>query len=220
MRGIGRRHQLRNAFAATGEHFDAEALKAWITLDWNRSLDRGVSEAQRASLETQLDELIAQGPPRSPLVMDENLVRSVRAVLASYPLEQRIFSRLKRQRLGADIAAFTVATAAGPSAPLVFERVSGKPLTEGVPGLFTYDGYHKRFQNEVVVVTGLIAAEDPWVLGQGTGAADRLRDAAALGDLTDRVRRLYLTEYVKVWETMLADVRLIRVGGSRRRRCG
>ncbi|MBS0428083.1 MAG: type VI secretion system membrane subunit TssM [Proteobacteria bacterium] len=195
------------------EHFDAEALKAWITLDWARSLDRGIPEDQRKLLEDQLDILIAQGPPRAPLKMDENLVRSVRALLASYPTEQRIFSRLKRQRLGKDVPNFSIAAATGPSGPLVFERPSGKPLTEGVPGMFTYDGYHKRFQNEVVVVTGLIAAEDPWVLGQGTGAADRLRDAAALGDLTDRVRRLYLQEYVKVWEAMLADVRLIRVSG-------
>jgi len=195
------------------ERFDAEALKAWITLDWARSLDRGIAEDQRKLLEDQLDVLIAQGPPRSPLKMDENLVRSVRAVLASYPLEQRVFSRLKRQRLGKDIPAFSVATAAGPSGPLVFERISGKPLTEGVPGMFTYDGYHKRFQTEVAVLTPLLAQEDPWVLGQDRSAADRLRDAAALGALTDRVRRLYLEEYVKVWETLLADVRLVRGGG-------
>jgi type VI secretion system protein ImpL len=195
------------------EHFDAEALKAWITLDWARSLDRGIPEDQRKALEDQLDVLIAQGPPRSPLKMDENLVRSVRAVLASYPLEQRVFSRLKRQRASKDIPGFSVATAAGPSGPLVFERISGKPLTEGVPGMFTYDGYHKRFQNEVTVLTGLLAAEDPWVLGQDKNAADRLRDVAALGALTDRVRRLYLEEYVKQWEALLADVRLIRANG-------
>lgn len=195
------------------EHFDAEALRAWITLDWARSLDRGIPEDQRRALENQLDVLIAQGPPRSPLKMDENLVRSVRAVLASYPLEARIFSRLKRQRLGADIPAFSVATAAGPSGPLVFQRLSGKPLTEGVPGMFTYDGYHKRFQSEVTLVSGLLAQEEPWVLGQQRTAADRVREAAALGELTDRVRRLYLAEYVKVWEALLADVRLTRGTG-------
>ena len=62
------------------------------------------------------------------------------------------------------------------------------------------------------MVTGLLAAEDPWVLGQEKSAADLARDAAQLGQLTDRVRRLYLQEYVKVWEAMLADIRLIRAG--------
>ncbi|MDP2370862.1 type VI secretion system membrane subunit TssM [Rhodoferax sp.] len=192
------------------EHFDAEALKAWITLDWNRSLDRGVSESQRARLESQLDELIAQGPPRSPLVMDENLVRSVRAMLASYPLEQRIFSRLKRQRLSKDVPAFSLSTAAGPSAPLVFERASGKPLTEGVPGWFTFDGYHKRFQSAVETLTLTMANEEPWVLGQERNLKEKIQDVGALGALTDRVRRLYLENYVKEWDAFLADIRLVR----------
>jgi type VI secretion system protein ImpL len=192
------------------EHFDGDALKAWITLDWNRSLDRGVPEEQRKALEEQLDALLAQGPPRSPLPKDENLVRSVRALLVSYPLEQRIFSRLKRMRTGADMPAFTVANAAGPAAPLVLERASGKPLTEGIPGMFTYDGYHKRFQSSVVQLTGLMALEEPWVLGLERSAADKARDAADIGALTDRVRRIYLENYVKEWDALLADVRLQR----------
>jgi type VI secretion system protein ImpL len=192
------------------EHFDGDALKAWITLDWSRSLDRGIPEEQRKALEEQLDALLAQGPPRSPLPKDDNLVRNVRAMLASYPLEQRIFSRLKRMRTGSDIAAFTVANAAGPSAPLVLERASGKPLTDGIPGMFTYDGYHKRFQSSVVQLTGLMALEEPWVLGLERTAADKTRDAAGLGALTDRVRRIYLENYVKEWDALLADVRLLR----------
>jgi type VI secretion system protein ImpL len=192
------------------EHFDGDALKAWITLDWNRSLDRGIPNEQRKALEDQLDALIAQGPSRSPLTKDENLLRSVRSMLASYPLEQRIFSRLKRMRLGADIPGFTITNAAGPAAPLVFERVSGKPLTDGIPGMFTYDGYHKRFQSSVVQLTELMALEEPWVLGLERGVIEKMREAAGLVALTDRVRRLYLESYVKEWDALLADVRLIR----------
>ncbi|MGB3069520.1 MAG: type VI secretion system membrane subunit TssM [Ottowia sp.] len=195
------------------EHFDSDALKAWITLDWNRNLDRGLSAQQIQALEQQLDALLAQGAPRANTPMDEGLVRSMRAMLASYPVEQRIFSRLKRQRLGRDIPAFSIAIAAGPSAPLVFERISGQPLTEGVPGLFTYDGYHKRFQQEVATVTPLLASEDPWVLGLERSALSAAKDAAGIGNLTDRVRRLYLEEYVKVWQQLLSDVRLIRASG-------
>lgn len=192
------------------EHYDADALKAWITLDWARSLDRGLSEAQRSVLESQLDALIAQGPVRSPIPVDDNLVRSVRAMLASYPLEQRIFSRLKRQRMSRDIAPFSLATAAGPSAPLVFERASGKPLTEGVSGWFTYDGYYKRFQSEVAALTATMAKEEPWVLGQDRNLKERMRDAAAVTALTDRVRRIYLENYNKEWDAFLADIRLVR----------
>jgi type VI secretion system protein ImpL len=195
------------------ERFDGEGLKAWITLDWNRSLDRGIPAEQRTALEDQLDILLSQGAPRSPLPKDENLVRNVRAMLATYPLEQRIFSRLKRMRTGSDIPAFTVSSAAGPSAPLVLERASGKPLTEGVPGMFTYDGYHKRFQASVTQLTGLMASEEPWVLGLESTSTAKVRDAAGLADLTDRVRRIYLENYVKEWDALIADVRVQRTGG-------
>jgi type VI secretion system protein ImpL len=198
------------------EHFDADALKTWITLDWERYLDRGITQAQRDALEEQLDALLSQGPLRSPLPMDENLVRNVRALLASYPLEARIFSRLQRLRVGSDIPDFSVAQAGGTYAPLVFERASGKPLTEGVPGLFTFNGYHQRFQIEAMRMTAVMAKEEPWVLGQERGIASRLQDVAALGALTDRVRRLYLEAYVKHWDKLLADVRLVRVSGLER----
>ena len=192
------------------EHFDAEALKAWIALDWQRHLDRALAPGQRAALEEQLDALLRQGPPRGLPPMDENLVRSVRALLASYPLEQRIFSRLRRQSGSASLPPFDIAAAAGPAAALVFERASGKPLTQGVPGLFTHDGYRQRFQGEVVRLSALMAAEEPWVLGLERGAAARASDALGLPLLTDRVRRLYLEDYVRQWDQLLADVRLAR----------
>jgi type VI secretion system protein ImpL len=198
------------------EHFDANALKAWITLDWDRRLDRSASPEERATLDQQLDALLAQGPPRSVQPMDENLVRSVRSLLASYPLEARIFSRLQRQRVGSDIPAFSIAQAAGPSAPLVLERISGKPLTDGVPGLFTVEGYRKRFQIEAVRLSSVMAVEEPWVLGLERKLSNQLKDVAALGSLIDRVKQLYLQAYVKQWDALLGDVRLIRPANMER----
>jgi len=161
-----------------------------------------------AMAEQQLDALVANGPPRMPLQMDEALVRDVRALLASYPLELRVFSRLKRLRLGSDVPAFSVANAAGPSAPLVFERASGKPLTDGVPGLFTYDGYHKGFQREVEKATKTLADEQPWVLGIAPAPAAAADAIGANARMVDDVRRLYLNDYRDEWKRFIADIRL------------
>ncbi len=198
------------------ERFDAEAIKAWVSLDWAKTLDRGVSQARRDALEEQIQLLLSQGPIRPSVPMDENLVKSVRAMLASFPLEQRIFSRIRRQKPGNDIPAFSIARAAGPSAQLVFERASGKPLNEGVPGWFTYDGYHKRFQAAVLQVTPVLLKEEPWVLGLDRNLAERLKDAGALGAVTDRVRRIFLDNYVREWDALLADIRLVRASSVER----
>jgi type VI secretion system protein ImpL len=192
----------------TPERFDPDALKAWITLDWERNLlGQGLSEEARTAMFKQLDILLAQGPVRATSSADQQLIQSARALLASYSLEQRIYSRLKRMQFAGDVPAFSVAAAAGPSAPLVLQRASGKPLTDGVPGMYTKAGYSRRFQIELEKVTAVLLAEEPWVLGLGGNAAKGL---ASQGAVADRVRTLYLGEYAKTWEQLLADVRIVR----------
>lgn len=193
------------------EHFDADALKAWITLDWDRNQVRNASAESRKALDTSLDDLLALGPQRASTAMDEALVGRVRLLLNSYPLEQRIYSRLKRQGLGDKFPDFTVAKAGGPQSGLVFQRASGKPLTEGVKGLFTFDGYYKGFRNQVDVVAQMLAIEEPWVLGQNRDLADKIKDLSKLTQLGDRVRILYLQDYANEWQAFLQDVKVVPI---------
>lgn len=191
-------------------HFEAAALKAYFSADWNLNLPRSVSTAQRAELAAHLDALLAQGPAVSPLPEDRQLVEATRARLVAIPLAQRVYHRLKRQGVGDDIPEFTVAKAAGNSAALVFMRASGEPLTRGVPGLFTFEGYHKGLQGQVDKATAQLSEEESWVLGvQDSARAQSLRDPGTVRRLTDDVRQLYLTEYATVWETFIADIRML-----------
>lgn len=195
------------------EHFDADALKAWIRFDWERSLPRDTTQEQRAALATHLEHLFERGRLANPLPRDENLVASVRNLLARYPLANRVYSRLKREGVGEQFPAFTVLRAAGPSAPLVFTRTSGQPLSEGVPGLFSHDGYHKAFKRESERVANQLADEEAWVLGhRDERALERLRDLGARNRLIEDVRRLYLNDYAQTWEDFLSDVKLLRPG--------
>ena len=196
----------------TPDKFDPDTLKAWISIDWEANLANSLTPEQRASLNSQLDAALAQGAPQPTVVMDANLVASVRDMLVSYPLEYRVYSRLKRAHVDGDIAEFTVAGAAGPNAAQVFERTSGQPLTKGIPGLYTRDGYQKAFQKSVEKATLLLATEEGWILGTKTDPA-KLRDIALTGELPKRVRRLYLEDYVKTWDAYLADVHLVKLTG-------
>lgn len=191
------------------EHFDAQALKLYVMADWDANLPREVTSEQRAALESHLDALLAQGAAVSPLPEDKALLAQTRARLATVPLAQRVYNRLRRQGVGADIGEFTVAKAAGAGAALVFARASGAPLTRGVPGLYTYDGYHRGFQREVERSTRQLSDEEGWVLGLAEPTrASALRDPLGLARLIDEVRRLYLTDYAKQWEAFIADVRM------------
>ncbi|MDB5820935.1 MAG: type secretion protein IcmF, partial [Rhizobacter sp.] len=198
----------------TPDKFDATALKAWISIDWDNNLKNALTAEQRASLDNHLDAMLARGAPAAAEPMDKALVASVREMLVAYPLEFRAYSRLKRL-YGTNAAPdFSVARAAGPQAPSVFERASGEPITRGIAGFYTKEGYQKVFQSNVERGSVALAREEQWVLGtEGTSAKTLLKDSIAGGELTNRVRRLYLEDYIKVWDKYLADVRLVRLDG-------
>ncbi|ACB36309.1 type VI secretion protein IcmF [Leptothrix cholodnii SP-6] len=193
------------------QRFDADALAALVRADWAQNLPREVGTAEREQLDQHLDALLALGPAVSPLPQDQALVTQTRALLAAVPLPQRIYNRLRHQGLGEQVAEFTAARAGGPAAALVFARASGAPLTRGVPGLYTRDGYQQGFQRKVDAVTRELADEETWVLGNaangGGGAAGQATRPSA-ATLADDVRRLYLTDYANTWEAFIADVRL------------
>lgn len=206
----------------TPEHFEAESFKAWVALDWDANLASTLTVEQRAALVQHLDAAVSRGAPQAPTPMDKTLVANVREMLIAYPLEYRIFSRLKRGRTGAEFPEFTAAGAGGPNAVRVFERASGQPLTKGIPGLFTQDGYFKAFIPSIAKVAPVLAEEERWVLGV-TPPPESLKDAAGSllrgggsAELQTRVQRLYLQEYIKVWDQYIADVRLVRLGGLER----
>ena len=92
----------------------------------------------------------------------------------------------------------------------MFERASGEPLSRGISGLYTKDGYQKAFQASVQVAALKLAGEEGWVLGR---PVDVKLAGVAGSELSDSVRRLYLQDYVKAWDSYLADVRLVKVSG-------
>ncbi|MEY2688859.1 MAG: hypothetical protein RL375_3057, partial [Pseudomonadota bacterium] len=168
------------------KHFDAEALSVYLKADWDANLPRNIGVPEREQLVTHLDALLALGPAVSPLPWDQAMVADVRVRLASVPLPQRIYNRLRQQGLGNDLPEFTVAREGGPSAAIVFVRNSGQPLTRGVPGTYTYKGYHQGLQKRVDALTKELAAEELWVLGQNTSATTT-GGPGAVGRISDEV---------------------------------
>ena len=195
------------------EHFDAAWLKLYLQADWEANLTRDVTSEQRAQLESHLDALLQQGPTVSPLPEDKSLLAQTRLRLAAVPFSQRVYSRIKREGVPNDVPEFTIAKAAGPSAALVFRRGSGKPLTTGVPALYTYDGYYRGFQRQVERTTKQLSDEESWVLGISDPAkASALRDPLAFTRMADDVRRVYLGDYARTWEGFISDIRLQPMG--------
>ena len=197
----------------TPEHLDANAIKGWIAFDLETNPVPGMGPDERRALLSHVDALLARGAFQDAVRTDDALIGDVRAALSRTPFPQRVYDRLKRQGVG-DFPDFRIAAAGGPSSALVFTRRSGKSLNEGVPGLYTYDGYHKGFTKALDDVIRDLAAEEVWVLGiRDSENARRAADPKGRDSLVDEVKRLYLHDYATTWERFIADIGVVQGAG-------
>jgi type VI secretion system protein ImpL len=188
--------------------FDADALKLWIRADWDRTLANTTVE-QRKQLDEHLNALMRDKVVISPFPLNQDLVKNARVVLNQQPPANRTYSRIKSRLLGPEPPEFTIAGVAGPEAPNVLVRASRQPLNTGIPGLFTSRGY-PRFQKELAAAMADIGLEDAWVLGRAAPTVKAaVPNPVELLQQSQQVTRLYLTEYAKLWQDYLGDVRLI-----------
>ena len=190
------------------DRFDAGTFKSWLSLDWQHNLPREVSATKRRHLERHLDALVETGVRPLPVGLDESLIARSRRTLSRVPAHERIYARLKQELMPADVAPFRVGEAAGRDAALVFVRGSGQSLSQGVPGLYTREGFLKLF---LVKSRHLVRdfASETWVLGDAVTSGPR-------GDpevLMEKVQRLYLIDYVEHWEDLLADIEIAPFSG-------
>ena len=196
--------------------FNAADIKAWVLKDWETS-DNAVVFGARASMLGHIDRLFSGSRVvQSPFVRDEDLVRSAREFLSTNTSTQRLYERAKQAMLHEAPQEFTLIRAVGPQAGVVFTRASGQPLDKGIPGLFTYDGYHQLFDKRLSEFVTAAQLDDAWVMGQSASAIAvmqiKMHEASVdqgSDSLTQDIRRQYLTEYAQLWSDYLDDIRAV-----------
>lgn len=136
---------------------------------------------------------------------DPQLIKQARSLLAQQNVTARLYGRLKT-RLQADAPEnMTLNQMTGSDTPQIFTLADRKLLGNGIPGLFTYAGYHDVIKKKELYQVTSLWAEDQWVMGL-TG-----ENAEAAIKVHDGVSALYLQEYRQYWERFLANIRLVSV---------
>jgi type VI secretion system protein ImpL len=183
-----------------GRNFDRAALRAYLIADWDATLPASVSSAQRDALRRHLDHLLGSGEVGAPSNADPKLIAQARTLVASVPLAQRAYQRLKQS--GADAPPFSVESNGGAHAQRALVRASGEAASNAVPALYSRAVFEQALPERTREVLRQLVREQPWVLGRSEAGAT---DAAALAG---EVRRLYLAEYASRWQQFLAGLRL------------
>ena len=185
-------------------HLDPDSVLAWLAFDWGRSLP-DASPMQRDQLLAHAAALLDGGA--EPPVLDAALVAGVRSTLAMMPLPERVYNRVKRQVAQAKLPEFSVNRAVGRDVSAVLARKSGEPLTRGVTGLYSVAGYRELLKQTPLALVDI--AKDSWVLDQREGEGKAGAASALTSDqMQAAVLQLYYADYIRLWDAVLADVRV------------
>ncbi|EGQ8041406.1 MULTISPECIES: type VI secretion system membrane subunit TssM [Vibrio] len=129
-------------------------------------------------------------------------VTSAREVLTQMSLPERAYQRMKIQFSKSHVPSFRLTDVLGPKGLEQFERASGKPLSQGISGFYTYNGFHSIFQIQINrTVKSLM--EENWVYGDDLKAHEIDQDSAIQG-----VQSRYYQDYVNEWKTLIEDIQL------------
>lgn len=198
---------------------DSKLIEQWTNAMFAAEFPGEDGAATREALSGHVKAMLAQ--PLPSLKLNGPLVEEARAVLNREPLANYLYNRILRSGIVQGLPKWTVAENAGPEGARVFVLRDGKPLSSGVPGIFTYEGYHRVLLPLLPRVTK-DAAEDEWVLGREaptTVASERLGKVGKLvgsneeaHEEMEKLRRnilgLYLDDYTRHWDALLANVAL------------
>lgn len=184
------------------KHYDGKFLHSWVMLNLERNLPQNVTKAQIRQLEWHLMQLLEEQIVASPYAKDDALISREQALINQQPLSTRVYGRLKRLlERDENLKPVSLATLGGPQSELVFSRKSGKPVNDGIPGLYTPNGYWNSFNAQIAPVTASLHEDDAWVLGSTTQPEDKQQTDNA-------VRQLYARDFITIWDSFLSDIQL------------
>ncbi|HEY2611324.1 MAG TPA: type VI secretion system membrane subunit TssM [Reyranella sp.] len=182
---------------------DAALVKEWMTYDWQTQYSGAANLAVVAALQGHLDALLAQ--PLPPVSLDDALVAQARTTFSRVSLASRAYSRIKPSAAAQSLPPWKPSDVLGPAGVRVFTRASGKKLSDGVPGFFTVDGFHKVLLPALPAATREVASES-WVMGQKVPGN---LDNAQQTELANSVVKLYLDDYAKAWDGLIQDLEIV-----------
>jgi type VI secretion system protein ImpL len=184
---------------------DASLVHEWMNLDWQATYPGAGYAALRDSLLQHLDALLVE--PLPPVQLDGELVAQARSRFASVPLAQRVYSRIRPSAAAQRLPIWRPSDALGPAGAGLFVRASGKRLSDGIPGFFTVDGFHKVLLPSLSTAARNVVSES-WVVGERV-ASDP--NGPQMRALEQDVIALYEADYAPAWDLMLADLNVVQL---------
>ena len=180
-----------------------DLVKEWMALDWSVAFPGADRETMRTDLEGHLNALL--DAPVDNVSLNGPLVEQIQGLLSEMPLAQRIYNGIINSPRSKNLPEWRLTDIGGPAISRVFVRSSGKPLNDGIEGIFTYQGFNNVFLSEALGVATRIQNES-WVLGP---RGESEQSPTALAAMSRDVLDLYYNDYIARYDQILGDIDII-----------
>ncbi len=184
------------------DKMEKETFSVWTNILLQREIAGEENKILRnhllGHLTTAIDENV------SPAPIDKLLVSEARETLVLTPLDLRLYRRLKNDYQKTNPGEFKLSDILGKKGEYIFYRESGEPLTQGIPNLFTYNGFHAGYNIQNKKLAERLASEQ-WIYGDSL--PDDLSEEKIKG-ITAKVDDYYFEEYINYWQSLLEDIRI------------
>ncbi|MEM9496450.1 MAG: type VI secretion system membrane subunit TssM [Pseudomonadota bacterium] len=196
--GALKTYQMMTGLAA----YDAEFIGEWWQTDLPEFAPIDVLPTQSA-LDHQLAAISRMSNEENRISADPALVNAALESICTIPLAIRAYRSLMREPDIAGLGEWIPAEHTGPNGTRVLTRLSEKTLRVGLPGAFTYDGFHKTVLPAIPEVAAQ-AILDRAVFEGGCSESSQTTTALLEADIL----KLYYDDFVAQWDSFLRDIRL------------
>lgn len=156
-----------------------------------------------AALDHQLAAIDRMGSEEQKIAPDQALVQQALQSICTIPLAARAYAALISDPTVTALPDWIPAEKAGPNATRVLTRISEKTLRVGLPGAFTYQGFHTTVLPLIPEVAATAALDQQVFAGGCAESSD-----ASVATLEADILKLYQDDFIAQWNGFLRDIRL------------
>lgn len=191
-----------------------EEFKEWLAYIWTYripELKGEINAEMRNHLMEHLEVALTMmhGIPQA----NQQLIFKARKTLASTSLSQSMYRQIKDKHVNPQKPSkldFKLNDILGYKANKVFTRTNNTPLMQGIPGFYTYVGYHTVFkaENELIAKQFL---DEMWIYGDDV---KKSFDVSSEDKLKKEVEELYFNDYISQWKGLISSIRICKINNA------
>lgn len=182
--------------------FDQQFVENW----WGEQLPEYAPIdpfADQAAIEHQQAAIAYMATSQDRFEADPALITAALESVCTIPISLRAYRALMSDPAVTSLPEWAPATYMGPNGAQTFTRLSEKSLRVGVPGAFTYAGFHDVVAPRVELVAAQ-AAVDRTVFAGGCAESADASQSSIEADIT----KLFYDDFISHWDSLLRDLRI------------